>query len=145
MATHSTQALARRALAIGLLAAGLLTSGSALAAARLRCDVDQGGELRQFEFAPQADPYTPRPIDIRRHFRFKAVVVGSDAAVDYVKLYTYFQTSRQPVLLQQLTYLAPQPQREPTGPHALTGTVDVYSPELGRQMRYGCALLEVQP
>ncbi|MEY8875949.1 MAG: hypothetical protein AB9M60_05535 [Leptothrix sp. (in: b-proteobacteria)] len=128
-----------------LLAAGLLVCGSASAAARLRCDVDQGGEQRQFEFAPSADPYAPRPLDIGRHFRFKAVIVGSDTAVEYVKLYAYSQTSRQPVLLQQNTYLAPRPQPEAAGAHALTGTVDVYSPELGRQMRYGCALLEVRP
>ncbi|MEX8519461.1 MAG: hypothetical protein AB3X44_13200 [Leptothrix sp. (in: b-proteobacteria)] len=136
---------ARHALALMLLTASLLACGTASAAARLRCDVDQGGELRQFEFAPQADPYTPRPIDIGRHFRFKAVVVGSDTAVEYVKLYAYFQTSRQPVLLQQTTYLAPVPQPVAAGAHALTGTVDVFSPELGRQMRYGCALLELQP
>lgn len=145
MATHSPPVIARHALAVMLLAAGPLACGSAEAAARLRCDVDQGGELRQFEFAPSADPYAPRPLDIGRHFRFKAVIVGSDTAVEYVKLYAYAQTSRQPVLLQQNTYLAPRPQPESAGAHALTGTVDVYSPELGRQMRYGCALLEVRP
>lgn len=132
-------------LTLMLLAAGLLASGATSAAPRLRCEVERAGESRQLEFAPSPDPYTPRPIDIGRHFRFKAVVVGSDAAVDYVKLYAYYQTSRQPMLLQQTTYLTPQPQRPPAGPHALTGTVDVISPDLGRQMRYGCALLEVQP
>lgn len=145
MATHPPPVLARPTLALVLLAAGLLFCGNASAAARLRCDVDQGGDLRQFEFAPSADPYAPRPLDIGRHFRFKAVIVGSDTAVEYVKLYTYFQTSRQPVLLQQSTYLAPRPQPESAGAHTLTGTVDVYSPELGRQMRYGCALLEARP
>lgn len=145
MATFPDPAHTCLARVLVLLAAGLLAGGNASAAARLRCDVDQGGEQRQFEFAPSADPYAPRPLDIGRHFRFKAVIVGSDTVVEYVKLYTYFQAPRQPVLLQQSTYLAPQPQPESAGAHALTGTIDVHSPELVHQMRYGCALLEVRP
>ncbi len=128
-----------------MLASGLVAFNDAAATPRLRCELDQGGQLWQFEFAPTQDPYTPRPIDIGRHFRFKAVLIGNDAMVDYIKLYVYFQTARQPVLLQQLTYQAPQMQTEEAGPHALTGTVDVYSPYLGRQLRFGCALREVLP
>jgi hypothetical protein len=145
VAIHPPDAPARHAPALMLLAAGLLACGTAAATPRLRCDVEQGGESRRLEFAPSPDPYTQRSVDIGEHFRFKAVVVGGDAAVEYVKLYAYFRTARQPVLLHQTTHLAPLPQREAAGPHTLTGTVDVYSPELGRHMRYGCALLEVQP
>ncbi len=134
---------ARHCLALTLLTIGTLASASAAAAARLSCEVDQGGELRQFLFEATSDPYAPRPIDIGRHFRFKAVVVGSDAAIEYVKLYTYYRTVRQPVLLQQLSYRAPPTQRRDAGPHALTGTVDVYSPDLGRHLSFGCALREV--
>ena len=50
----------------------------------------------------------------------------------------------QPMLLQQLKFVAPIVQTQPR-PDALTGRVALYSPFLGKELLYGCALHEVQP
>lgn len=69
-------------------------------------------------------------------------MVGNAQQVDYVKLYTYFPSARQPVLLHEATYLAPVVQTGST-PAALTGLNTVYSPSLERELQYQCTLLEV--
>lgn len=94
--------------------------------------------------APTTDPYRVKAIDINGRFRFKAVVVGNAQQVDYVKLYTYFPSARQPVLLHEATYLAPVVQTG-SAPAALTGLNTVYSPSLERELQYQCSLLEVAP
>lgn len=71
-------------------------------------------------------------------------MVGNAQQVDYVKLYTYFPSSRQPVLLHEATYLAPAIQTGST-PVALTGLNTVYSPSLERELQYQCTLLVVAP
>jgi hypothetical protein len=64
--------------------------------------------------------------------------------VDHIKLYAYAWSSGKAVLLHQVTYRSPVAPVQ-AGPHALTGLHAVYSPELGREMQYGCTLLEVTP
>ena len=71
-------------------------------------------------------------------------MLGDQRQVARIKLYSYYQTERQPVLLQQVVYQAPVAQAAPT-PYALTGLNLLYSPKLERELRYGCALLEVSP
>lgn len=96
----------------------------------------------KLQFEPVSDPYVVKAIDINERFRFKAVVVGNEKKVDYIKLYAYYLSAGQAVLLHEVKYLLPVPQSNAV-PDALTGQNYVYSPELGREMRYGCALLEV--
>ncbi len=118
------------------------------AAPLLRCQIDQGGTTRMLEFAPVSDPYSVRAIDINGRFRFKAVVIGDARGVEYIKLYTYSQTRRQPVLLHVAKYMAPValPVSVPEPPFAaLTGHQYLYSPQLERELQYGCALIEVAP
>lgn len=93
---------------------------------------------------PVADPYSVKAIDINDRFRFKAVVIGDALRVEYIKIYVYAHTERQPMLLQQTSYLAPAPGPD-TQPVALTGLNSVYSPGLERELQYGCALLEIVP
>lgn len=127
----------------GLLAAALLPA-PAFAVPRLLCEIAEGGDVRVVEVAPMAEPYDAEGVDINHRFRFKAVVVGSDRQIDYVKLYAYYWSRQQPVLLHEAKYLSPQARLDPR-PDALTGTQYLYSPELGREMQYRCALREVAP
>ena len=137
-------ATGRRATALiaALIAVALPTTASATP--RLRCQLEQGGETLVREFAPVADPYGAASIDVRDNFRFKAVVIGDAQHVEYIKLYTYYVTERQPVLLHEVRYEAPVAQAAPA-PSALTGRHFIYSPRLEREFQYGCALFEVAP
>ena len=96
------------------------------------------------EWAPVTDPYSVRAIDINKSFRFKAVVIGDERRVEYVKLYAYYQGKRQAVLLHSAQYMAPVALSAPS-PTALTGLNRLYSPRLERELQYGCALVEVAP
>jgi hypothetical protein len=133
----------RAACAIGLLA-GCLLPTALLAAPLLRCEFQQGGTSTVVDSLPVTDPYTVKAIDINNRFRFKAVVIGDALRVEYVKIYVYTHTRREPMLLHQTSYLAPIASRN-AQPDALTGVNHVYSPLLERELRYGCALLETTP
>lgn len=139
----------RRTLSNGLLfCIALAAGGSASAAPRLVCQLAQGGTATRIEVAPTSDPYTVATRQIN-HFRFKAVVVGDASGVEYVKLYTYYETARGGAeeggdklrQVHQARYVAPALQHD-DGP-GLTGTVYVYEPRLGREFSYDCALREV--
>jgi hypothetical protein len=132
----------RAALACMLAGAGSMPS--AAAAPLLRCQIDQGGSTRMLEFAPVSDPYLVKAQDINGRFRFKAVVIGDAHHVEYIKLYSYSQTRRQPVLLHVAKYMAPVA-LPPAAFDALTGHQYLYSPQREREMQYGCALIEVAP
>jgi hypothetical protein len=133
----------RSACAIGLLALCLPTT-DLQAAPLLRCGIQQGGTSRAVDFVPVTDPYSVKAIDINDRFRFKAVVIGDALRVEYIKIYVYTHTRREPMLLHQTSYLAPVASRD-AQPDALTGANHVYSPSLERELRYGCALLETTP
>lgn len=133
----------RALIAICLLAGGLFPT-ALLASPLLRCQIDQGGNTRVLDFIPVADPYSVAATDINGRFRFKAVVIGDTEHVEYIKLYVYSQTRRQPVLLHQAKYLAPVGSHGPA-PSSLTGVNYVYSPQLERELQYGCVLLEKTP
>lgn len=128
---------------IGLLAAALFSS-IASASPRLRCQLNQGDTAQVLDFAPVLNPYSVQAVDLDGRFRFKAVVIGDEHKIDYVKLYTYYRSKRQAVLLHQASYLAPAVDPG-AGSAALTGINTLYSPNLGREFRYGCALVEVAP
>lgn len=129
--------------ALGFFASVLLCS-TASASPLLRCQIKQGGITQTIDTPPTSDPYRVKAIDINGRFRFKVVVFGNAQQVDYVKLYTYFPSARQPVLLHEATYLAPVVQTG-SAPAALTGLNTVYSPSLERELQYQCTLLEVAP
>jgi hypothetical protein len=133
-----------RILAGAALACVLVGPMRVAAAPLLRCQIDQGGTTRMLEFAPVSEPYLVKALDINGRFRFKAVVIGDEQHVDYIKLYSYSQTRRQPVLLHVAKYMAPVALRQAPF-DALTGHQYLYSPQLEREMQYGCALIEVGP
>lgn len=139
MRDHSARR-ARVALMLGLLAAGV--PAAATAAPRLRCHIDQGGTSQVVDFSPVADPYAVQAIEINGRFRFKAVVIGDERQVQYVNLYTYFQTERRLILLHEVKYVAPEVRSDPA-PDALTGRHFLYSPGREREFQFACALVEV--
>lgn len=114
------------------------------AAPLLRCNFEVNAQTYQHDFKPVADPYTVESVDLGGRFRFKAVVLGDDHQVRLINLYASYQTRRQPMILQQMQYVAPVAQRDPPT-DALTGRVFLYSPFLGKELQYACALHEVSP
>ena len=112
------------------------------AAPELRCHFEVNAERFEHSFKPVADPYTVGSVNLADRFRFKAVVLGHETRVDLINLYVSYQTERQPMLLQHVKFVAPVAQVQPS-PDALTGRVALYSPFLGKELQYGCALHEV--
>ena len=121
----------------------LATAGPAVAVT-LRCQVTQGGESQVIEAAPAAHPYEFRAFDIHGRFRFKPVIVGAAERIDYIKLYTYYQTPQQPRLMHVAKFLAPAlPARGEAIP--LGGVSVLISPGLGRELEYSCTLIGDAP
>lgn len=162
MRIHGSAGRARRddpsrglALGLGLALAGVMApawsadTAQALAPAApdaqvastpvLRCQVRYASETLHLEARPTGTPYDVAPHDVAGRFRFKAVVVGTPAAVEHIALYAYDMAVPQaPVLIHEVVYHPPFP-GNPTVP-GLTGWNHVYSARLGREMVYGCAL-----
>jgi hypothetical protein len=113
------------------------------AAARLHCDVTYAGTTHAIDTHPVTDPYPVPSIDIGGRFWFKAVMVGQDTRVDYVKLYAYIDTRKQPLLIQEAIYLPPFPTT--SSPYSLTGQQHLYAGPVERELQYICTLQGVQP
>lgn len=126
-------------------AAITLIPEAACAAPLLRCKIEQSGATFLVESSPTLDPYGAAAVAINRNFRFKAVVIGNQEKVDYIKIYVYDMGQRQPILLHEAKYLAPlvqTAQAAELAPYQLTGMHYLYSPDLNREMQYGCSLIE---
>jgi hypothetical protein len=108
-------------------------------AALLHCDFEVNGEVHHHVFAPTTDPYAAQSVDIGERFRVKAVVLGQGDSIELVNVYVYYQTRRQPMVMQHAKYLQPLALENPR-PGALTGRVALYSPVLGKELAYQCAL-----
>ena len=128
--------------AVGLVLLGFFTTPSH--AADLHCAIEVNGEVHRHVFRPTTDPYTAQSIDIGERFRFKAVVLGQGDDIELVNIYAYYQTRRQPMLMQHVKHLKPAPRINPAT-DALTGKVALYSPVLGKELAYQCALHKEAP
>jgi hypothetical protein len=113
-------------------------------AADLHCAIEVNGEVHRHVFRPTTDPYTAQSIDIGERFRFKAVVLGQGDDIELVNIYAYYQTRRQPMLMQHVKHLKPTPRINPAT-DTLTGKVALYSPVLGKELAYQCALHKEAP
>jgi hypothetical protein len=107
----------------------------------LRCQLVYAGASHRLEATVGGDPYTIKSVDIDGRFRFKAVLLGAGTRIDMIKLYAYYETRRQPVLIQEVKYLPPFTLSAADAPYALTGLNYLYAPPLGRELQYGCALV----
>jgi hypothetical protein len=137
--------------AAALLGLALLTCPlAALAAPQLQCSFDVNSETHHKTFGVVNDPYTTEAVPIGNRFRFKAILLaaGPDAtgasSLESINLYVYYNTRRQPMVMQHTRFLQPVAQTAPQ-PDALTGRVSLYSPLLGKELQYQCALAEVAP
>jgi hypothetical protein len=128
---------------IALTLACLALVPSAWSAALLRCDVTYAGSTQVVETGPVADPYPVASIDIGGRFRFKAVMVGQGSRVDFVKLYAYLDTRKQPLLIHEAIYLPPF--QAGAASYPLTGTHHLYAGPVERELMYACTLQGVQP
>ena len=117
---------------------GFILGLNAAATPLLRCQVSYAGTTHTVEARPVADPYTVASSDIGGRFLFKPVMVGNARRIDYIKLYAYLDASRQPVLIQQATYLPPF--RRSTQPFLLTGVQHLYGGPVERELIYSCTL-----
>ena len=122
---------------------------SAQASPELQCTFEVNSETHYRAFGLSTDPYTVEAVPVGNRFRVKAIVLAAapsqtDSPVESVNLYVYYNTRRQPMVMQHLQYLQPVPLRNPL-PDALTGRVSLYSPLLGKELQYRCALAEVSP
>jgi len=117
----------------------------------LQCEITYAGTTHVLKAHILHDPdvdsdsdtggaYVNESMDIGGRFRFKAVLLGTKEQLETIKLYAYYETHRQPVLLSETRYSAPFTLS--TSPYGLTGLNYLYSPPLGRELQYGCALLE---
>lgn len=109
----------------------------------LHCDVTYAGSTHVVETQAVTDPYPVPSVNIGGRFWFKAVMVGNDSQVDYIKLYAYLDTRQQPLLIQEAIYLPPF-QSTPS-PYLLTGTQHLYAGPVERELMYSCTLQGVQP
>ena len=110
----------------------------------LQCQIVQSGKIFDVESGLTQDPYLAPLHDINGRFLFKMVVVGSAQSIDYVKIYAYDNSGRQPVLVQYGRYVQPIVSGvSPVVP--FTGIQTVYSAWLEREMQYQCTLLRSAP
>lgn len=137
----------RRAIRFGTVT--LCAASAALAqteTALLRCQVTYAGTTHEVQARPVDDPYTVPRVDIGGRFWFKPVVVGVGRRVDYVALYAYQDTRRQPILVQEAKYLAPfarAPRAD--GVLNLTGEQHLYAGVVERELIYHCTLEGHEP
>ncbi|MES2104285.1 MAG: hypothetical protein V4634_09715 [Pseudomonadota bacterium] len=123
-------------------ASTLLMAAGAEAAPLLRCEVSYAGTSYIVEAVPTKDPYSVAAVDIGERFRFKAVMIGMDKSIDYIKLYAYFQTRRKDIPIHQATYLPPFAVSDK--PYPLTPQNYLYAGEVERELQYRCTLQGVQ-
>jgi hypothetical protein len=110
------------------------------AAPLLHCEMTYAGSTQTLDSIVVADPYPVQSVDVGGRFRFKAVMVGHADQAEYIKLYAYLETRRQPVLVQQATYLPPFAMGS-----SLTGRQFVYAGPVERELQYECRLQEAKP
>jgi len=123
---------------LALTTAWLFVSGTCGAAEpKLRCIIEQGGARQSVETRLTTAPYAASAINLSNRFRFKVVMFGKDSAVDYIKLYSYYTTGKQVILLHEMKYFPPNLE---SGSEISLGTHYVYAPLYQREMQYSCAL-----
>ena len=133
----------RRARFAAPMLAGLLLAAlpprapAATPAPLLRCAVSYAGTTHAVDAKATDDPYTVAATDIGGRFAFKPVLLAGAQGIAAIKLYVYFLTSRQPVIIHQATF------RPPFGAapgQPFTGEQRLYAGPLERELTYSCSL-----
>jgi hypothetical protein len=111
-------------------------------ARELVCQMRYGSETHLLRQAAGSDPYAAATVDVPERFRLRAVVLGKPEHIEHVTLTAYqLDESAPPLILHQVRLDGPFA-AERAVPD-LTGWQHVYDHGLGREMRFGCALLPV--
>lgn len=110
----------------------VLTPSLVVAAPRVRCHVDYGGETRSIEARPVASPLAVAPVEVGSYFRFRLVVLRSAGLPDEVRIETFSDRDDGPVLIHQGRYAVPR------RAGAFTGHQSVYEPVRDGELQYWC-------
>lgn len=121
-----------------LCALALPLAHAATSPPELRCEVTYAGSTQTVRATPVSNPYDVPSEDVQGRFRFKAVMLGSNTQVEAIKLYTYLETRRQPVLVHQVTHLPPWPRSEKPTPFG--GHHFVYAGPVERELQFACTV-----
>ncbi|MFZ6771542.1 hypothetical protein ACO0LB_02380 [Undibacterium sp. SXout7W] len=107
----------------------------------LKCIVSYAGTPQTITAHPEINPYLIDAVDIGERFTFKAVMIGKENNIDYIKLYVYFQTRRNDVPIHQASYLPPFVFSEEGV--MLTPKNYLYAGDVERALEYQCSLQKV--
>ena len=83
---------------------------SAQAGTELQCTFEVNSETHYRTFNPATDPYTVAAVPVGNRFRVKAIVLAAapgqaDTPIESVNMYVYYNTRRQPMIMQHLQFL----------------------------------------
>lgn len=112
------------------------------------CALRLAGRAELLRAPVQADPYAGKSLDFQDRFRIKAVAWGEGQALWQATVtVTDTEAAEGPTVLQQVSWSQPLVQPgvrlgagEPFRP-SLSGWQRVYSPHLGRELAWGCAVV----
>lgn len=122
----------------GVLSCASATTATAVTSPILRCEVSYAGTTHIIETSFIQDPYLAPIHDIGGRFSFKAVMVGVNKKIDYIKLYAYLQGRELDTPIHQATYRKPIYMSNTM--KALTPFNHLYAGEVEREMQYQCFL-----
>ena len=109
-------------------------------ARELVCEMRYGSETQLLRQAAGPDPYAAAVVEAPERFRLRAVVLGTPEHIEHVTLTSYqLDESAPPLILHQVRLDGPFAAQQAVPD--LTGWQHVYDHSLGREMRFGCALL----
>jgi len=115
-------------------------SAQPLPARELVCQMRYGSDTYLLRQAASADPYAAAAMDAPGRFRLRAVVLGTPEHIEHVTLTSYqLDDDAPPLILHQVRLDGPFAAQRAVPD--LTGWQYVYDQHLGREMRFGCALL----
>ena len=115
--------------------------GCANATPLLTCRVTYADSTQVIEVKPTDDIYNVVPVDIAGRFTFKAVMVAKDDAIDYIKLYVYFQQRHKDIPIHLASYYPPFALT--AEPSVLTPLNYLYAGDAERGLQYQCGLQKV--
>ena len=130
-----------------LLLGGVMASGLGVAWAQpapllqVECEAEYAVYQWRKVFQPDPDqPYTTPGEEVGQRFRLKVLASSRQTPGDTLHVLVSYWDGQQYRVIQQSTF-GPEQVRAAQGGGHLTGEQRIYSPDLGRQLRYQCRLL----
>ena len=118
-----------------------LDSDATSGAEAVTCETEYAIYGGRFVFRPDPlQPYAGQTREVGRRFRLKVVWASVKAPADTLKIYVQYWDGSQFAVLQQSQYGPAQLAAARVAQGRLSGVQWLYSPDLGRQLRYECRL-----